>query len=696
MRQLGQTSLLIYWIHVEICYGFGTRPLQKQLSLPAARRWPSSLLCVAMLGLSMLKTRYATAPASARPARPLRPVSAPGEPGRARCRPIFRDRGGRAIDGEPAWCARALAALGPCRGPTARAGAGQGRGPDVDGLLRALRARAAIASGLVIAPARGSPRPDAAARPAPAGRRSPAAQRRAAGGRARPRAPSCRALAPPIGCWCCCRGAARRWRSLPAAGLTLEDKRRCHRRGGPRRRHHLRAEHRPQAPVGDQGRAAGRLRRRCPTRVLALSDVVGDDPATIASGPFSPTPPPSPMRSADRGSPGAAPPLAGRPRAHLARGAAGDAARDAQARRSPAGGDRATSVLAGPERVAGRGPRRWSRRRGLPAGRAGARHRGAGGGAGPGLRPSARRGARRRRARPRVLIGNGEPSIVRAGAPGPRRPRPPTWRCWWPGRSPGLAGVAFLAAGTDDRDGNSAARPARWSTARPGRGPSPRASIPRRRCAACDSARPAARRWAACVRGPGTSNLLDLHLLAWLRPVTTSPRNQWTLELGVAKFASFSAVDTLATCACLVSGSRRSRWPWLSCRWSSEPAARAEPRRRPLRGRARLRSAVPSRRRSAPCGAPAAACGPTGHPLAARQPAQRPGPGRAGRRPAGRRGAVQPRSADEPRPIASISKLAATLTVVERGLVLDELTTISRASTSTSPAAAPARGWSRA
>ena len=33
IRQLGMTSLLIYWIHVEICYGFASRPLQKQLEL---------------------------------------------------------------------------------------------------------------------------------------------------------------------------------------------------------------------------------------------------------------------------------------------------------------------------------------------------------------------------------------------------------------------------------------------------------------------------------------------------------------------------------------------------------------------------------------------------------------------------------------------------------------------------------------
>jgi uncharacterized membrane protein len=57
LRQVGRTSLLIYWVHVEICYGFGTRPLQKQLSLPAAAV-AFVLLCIAMWGLSVLKTRH--------------------------------------------------------------------------------------------------------------------------------------------------------------------------------------------------------------------------------------------------------------------------------------------------------------------------------------------------------------------------------------------------------------------------------------------------------------------------------------------------------------------------------------------------------------------------------------------------------------------------------------------------------------
>jgi uncharacterized membrane protein len=57
LRQVGRTSLLIYWVHVEICYGFGTRALQKQLSMPVAAL-AFVALCAAMWGLSVLKTRH--------------------------------------------------------------------------------------------------------------------------------------------------------------------------------------------------------------------------------------------------------------------------------------------------------------------------------------------------------------------------------------------------------------------------------------------------------------------------------------------------------------------------------------------------------------------------------------------------------------------------------------------------------------
>jgi uncharacterized membrane protein len=56
LRQLGRTSLLIYWIHVDICYGFGTRSIQQQLSLIEATL-AFGLLCVAMFGLSVFKDR---------------------------------------------------------------------------------------------------------------------------------------------------------------------------------------------------------------------------------------------------------------------------------------------------------------------------------------------------------------------------------------------------------------------------------------------------------------------------------------------------------------------------------------------------------------------------------------------------------------------------------------------------------------
>jgi uncharacterized membrane protein len=56
IQQLGQTSLLIYWVHVEICYGLAARPLQKQLSLAATTLAYFALLLL-MLGLSVWKTR---------------------------------------------------------------------------------------------------------------------------------------------------------------------------------------------------------------------------------------------------------------------------------------------------------------------------------------------------------------------------------------------------------------------------------------------------------------------------------------------------------------------------------------------------------------------------------------------------------------------------------------------------------------
>lgn len=58
MRQMGQTSLLLYWIHVEICYGYMSRPIQGKLGVHAATAWLAALTA-AMLGVSVFKTHYA-------------------------------------------------------------------------------------------------------------------------------------------------------------------------------------------------------------------------------------------------------------------------------------------------------------------------------------------------------------------------------------------------------------------------------------------------------------------------------------------------------------------------------------------------------------------------------------------------------------------------------------------------------------
>lgn len=58
MRQLGVTSLFIYWIHVEMAYGGLSRPIKGQLPLPWSL-FAFLLFLTAMLGVSVLKTRLA-------------------------------------------------------------------------------------------------------------------------------------------------------------------------------------------------------------------------------------------------------------------------------------------------------------------------------------------------------------------------------------------------------------------------------------------------------------------------------------------------------------------------------------------------------------------------------------------------------------------------------------------------------------
>jgi uncharacterized membrane protein len=65
LRQLGQTSLLIYWVHVEICYGVLTHPVQRRLGMAGATVG-YVLLVLAMFALSVARTRH-LARARARP-----------------------------------------------------------------------------------------------------------------------------------------------------------------------------------------------------------------------------------------------------------------------------------------------------------------------------------------------------------------------------------------------------------------------------------------------------------------------------------------------------------------------------------------------------------------------------------------------------------------------------------------------------
>jgi hypothetical protein len=56
MQQLGRTSLLVYWVHVDLCYGLISNPLHHSLDM----RWATIgfvAMTLAMLGLSVAKTR---------------------------------------------------------------------------------------------------------------------------------------------------------------------------------------------------------------------------------------------------------------------------------------------------------------------------------------------------------------------------------------------------------------------------------------------------------------------------------------------------------------------------------------------------------------------------------------------------------------------------------------------------------------
>jgi hypothetical protein len=55
MRQFGRTSLLIYWIHIELCYGSLVYPIREKLTL-VPMLIMVGILTFLMLGVSLLRT----------------------------------------------------------------------------------------------------------------------------------------------------------------------------------------------------------------------------------------------------------------------------------------------------------------------------------------------------------------------------------------------------------------------------------------------------------------------------------------------------------------------------------------------------------------------------------------------------------------------------------------------------------------
>jgi hydroxypyruvate reductase len=292
--------------------------------------------------------------------------------------------------------------------------------------------------------------------------------------------------------------------ALPAGDLSLEDKRGA-----------AKAVARAGASIAELNAVRKHLSAikggqlalltRAPTTVLALSDVVGNDPGTIASGPFSPDP------STFEKALALVQPLAGQIPAwaldHLRRGAAGELGE------TPKPGDPRLAhvdyrILAGPERVADEARRIVESERREASVLSTNTERSV-----PDLALAYGERARREIAAggsPRVLIGNGEPTIVVTGQG--RGGRATHLALMMAREISGLDGVAFLAAGTDDRDGSSDASGAvvdgaTWERAKSS-DLDPEGALSR-----CDSETPL-KALGCLVRGPGTSNLLDLHLLA--------------------------------------------------------------------------------------------------------------------------------------------------------------------------------------
>jgi glycerate 2-kinase len=304
-------------------------------------------------------------------------------------------------------------------------------------------------------------------------------------------------------------GGASSLLCLPAAGLTLEEKRAATgavSRGGVAIgalnavRKHL------SAIKG--GRLA--LESRAPVTVLALSDVIGGEPATIGSGPFSPDP--TTYADALAAVAAAQAELPRAARLHLERGLRGELAE------TPKPGDARLAhvtwtAIAGPERVPAEA-RRAAEARGLQVGVLAHDVEDDVDALAAVYLDRARKEAGSDGA-PRVLVGNGEPTI-NVGADAGKGGRSTHLAL---AMARGLAAlpaelrerVAFLAAGTDDRDGDS-----------PVSGGLVDGTTWTRIGAAGVDPQRALGRWDSytalaasgdTVTGPGTSNLLDLHLL---------------------------------------------------------------------------------------------------------------------------------------------------------------------------------------
>lgn len=300
----------------------------------------------------------------------------------------------------------------------------------------------------------------------------------------------------------------------PAKGLTWEDKRDAvaavARAGATIRELNVARKHLSSIKGG---RLA--LETSLPIAVRALSDVIGDDPATIGSGPFSPDPSSFADAIAVVDRLGAKLPDAAR--AHLERGARGEVDD------TPKPGTAALAhvdyrVLAGPTRVVDEAQAAVVRE-GCTSGTLALAveetvevHAAA---IGALLRRELGASPAALGQLPRILVGNGEPRVVLPADAG--RGGRATHLALLVARElaelppPQRSRVAFLAAGTDDRDGNTAVSGAivdgtTWERAR-ARGLDPEAALHR-----FDSL-PVLAAIGDTLRGPGTSNLLDLHLL---------------------------------------------------------------------------------------------------------------------------------------------------------------------------------------